>query len=99
MKKIGASEHHQKNELYANILFANYLDPVRTFFEVSKKDEFIVYLDTKKKTKILSQTSAVSPLGRIISVRSSTFTAGSTTSATERVSRTRQNGDAGHYAG
>ncbi|MGI0048153.1 MAG: hypothetical protein ACREAW_01300 [Nitrososphaera sp.] len=49
MKKTGASEHHQKNELYANILFANHLSLAKTFFDIAKKDDVIAYLNTKKK--------------------------------------------------
>ncbi len=51
LRGIGASDHHQKNELYANILFANHLGPEKTFFDISKKDDIMLYLDTKKKSK------------------------------------------------
>jgi hypothetical protein len=50
MKNIGASERHQKNELYQTMLFAYHLGPNTTFFDVTKSTEVLAYLDTKKKT-------------------------------------------------
>ena len=41
LKSIGASDHHQKNELYANILFAIHLGQSRSFFDVSRKDDVL----------------------------------------------------------
>lgn len=50
MRRTGASDSHIKNEVYANLLFANHLQN-RSFFDVSKQSDIASFLDTKRKPK------------------------------------------------
>ena len=50
LKSIGCSEHHQNNNLKAAIAFARFLGPDITFYEINKKEQIIVFLDTKIKS-------------------------------------------------
>lgn len=50
LKSIGCSEHHQNNNLKAAIAFARFLGPDITFYEINKKEQIVVFLDTKIKS-------------------------------------------------
>lgn len=49
MKQNGSSEHHQNNNLKAVIAFAAFLGGSATFYDIRKKEQIIVFLDTKIK--------------------------------------------------
>jgi hypothetical protein len=49
MKNNGSSERHQNNNLTVMIEFANYFDSNTTFYEINKKEQIILFLDTKIK--------------------------------------------------
>ena len=50
MKKNGSSEHHQNNNLKVAISFANFLGKKNSFYDVQKKEQVLVFLDTKMKS-------------------------------------------------
>jgi len=49
MKNNGSSERHQNNNLIVMIEFANYFDSNTTFYDINKKEQIILFLDTKIK--------------------------------------------------
>jgi hypothetical protein len=50
MRSIGASEHHQNNNLKVVIAFAKFLGSDTTFREIQRKEQIIRFLDTKVKS-------------------------------------------------
>lgn len=53
MKDNGASQRHQNNNLKAIIVYADFLGPEKTFYQVKSKDEITCFLDTKMKNDLL----------------------------------------------
>ena len=49
MKNNGSSERHQNNNLIVMIEFANYFDSNTTFYDMNKKEQILLFLDTKIK--------------------------------------------------
>jgi hypothetical protein len=49
MKDNGSSERHHNNNLIVMIEFANYFDSNTTFYDINKKEQIILFLDTKIK--------------------------------------------------
>jgi integrase/recombinase XerD len=49
MKNNGSSERHQNNNLIVMIEFANYFDSNTAFYDINKKEQLILFLDTKIK--------------------------------------------------
>jgi integrase/recombinase XerD len=49
MRSIGASEHHQSNNLKVAIAFAKFLGSATTFHDIQRKEQIIRFLDTKVK--------------------------------------------------
>ena len=49
MKNNGSSERHQNNNLIVMIEFANYFDSNLTFYDINKKEQILLFLDTKIK--------------------------------------------------
>jgi hypothetical protein len=54
MQEKGSSDNHQVNNLKVVIDFANFLGPDITFYEVSRKEEIISFLNRKIKALILT---------------------------------------------
>jgi integrase/recombinase XerD len=49
MKNNGSSERHQNNNLIVMIEFANYFDSNTAFYDINKKEQILLFLDTKIK--------------------------------------------------
>jgi len=49
MKNNGSSERHQNNNLNVMIEFSNYFDSNTTFYNINKKEQILLFLDTKIK--------------------------------------------------
>jgi integrase/recombinase XerD len=49
MKFNGCSDHHQNNNLKVVIAFAKFLGPDSSFYDIKKKEQIIVFLDSKIK--------------------------------------------------
>ena len=49
MKNNGSSERHQNNNLIVMIEFSNYFDSNTTFYDINKKEQILLFLDTKIK--------------------------------------------------
>ena len=52
MAERDLSNNHQINNLKVMISFATYLGPETTFYQISKKEQNIAFLDTKKKDTV-----------------------------------------------
>jgi hypothetical protein len=51
MKAKGTSERHQNNNLKAIIAFSKFIGPKVTFYEISKREEVLAFLNTKMKNQ------------------------------------------------
>ena len=49
MKDIGVSENYQNQNLKAIIVYAKFLGPDITFYDIQKREQIIAFLDTKIK--------------------------------------------------
>ena len=49
MKSIGCSEKHINNNLKVIMNFCNSLNPKTSFFEIQRKDQILIFLDSKIK--------------------------------------------------
>ena len=49
MKNNGSSERHQNNNLIVMIEFSNYFDSNTSFYDINKKEQILLFLDTKMK--------------------------------------------------
>ena len=49
MKNNGSSDRHQNNNLNVMIEFSNYFDSNTTFYNMNKKEQILLFLDTKIK--------------------------------------------------
>jgi integrase/recombinase XerD len=47
MKSIGTSENYQNQNLKAIIVYAKFLDPEITFYDIQKREQIVTFLDTK----------------------------------------------------
>ena len=50
MKNNGSSDSHINNTLKTNSLFAQFLGPNASFYDVNKKNQITLFLDTKMKS-------------------------------------------------
>ena len=50
MKNNGISESHTNNGLRTNMVFAIFLGPDVTFYDIKRKEQIIAFLDTKIKS-------------------------------------------------
>jgi integrase/recombinase XerD len=50
MKSIGTSESYQNQNLKAIIVYAKFLGPDVTFYDIQKREQIIAFLDTKIKS-------------------------------------------------
>jgi integrase/recombinase XerD len=50
MKSNGSSESHTNNSLKTNMAFAKFLGPDVTFYDVKRKEQITIFLDTKIKS-------------------------------------------------
>jgi integrase/recombinase XerD len=51
MRSNGASESHQNNNLKTAIAFASFLGPHTSFYDLSRKEQILAFLDTKIKSQ------------------------------------------------
>jgi integrase/recombinase XerD len=51
LKSNNASERYQNQNIKALINFAKFLGPHKDFYQISKKEEILAYLNTKIKSK------------------------------------------------
>jgi hypothetical protein len=49
MKSIGTSENYQNQNLKAIIVYAKFLGPDITFYDIQKREQIVTFLDTKIK--------------------------------------------------
>jgi integrase/recombinase XerD len=50
MKEIGTSENYQNQNLKAIIVYAKFLGPEITFYDIQKREQIVTFLDTKIKS-------------------------------------------------
>ena len=50
MKSIGTSENYQNQNLKAIIVYAKFLGPDITFYDIQKREQIVTFLDTKIKS-------------------------------------------------
>lgn len=58
MKNNGSSESHMNNTLKTNSLFARFLGPEVSFYDVNRKNQITSFLDTKVKSAEDDQINA-----------------------------------------
>jgi hypothetical protein len=51
MKSSEVSERHQNNNLKAIIAFARFIGPNVSFYDISRREQIVSFLDTKIKTE------------------------------------------------